>query len=170
MWAAMLLALIGGAAFAQDKDAAAARVQVTWAPTATLSEVKDNQLNRGWLRPQEWMKSLGDHLRQRADRVLPAGEQLQVTIDDIKLAGAYEPWRGPDAQDIRILTDLYPPRIDLHYTLRGSDGAMLREGNNKMRDNSYLQRTVPASTDPLRYDKRLIDDWLRKEFGLAKPG
>ena len=40
---------------------------------------------------------------------------LQLTIDDIKLAGSFEPWRGPDAQDIRFLKDIYPPSMNLHY-------------------------------------------------------
>ncbi len=141
------------------------RVQVSWAPTEKLSEVKDNQIGRGWLRPEEWQRSLSEYLRKRADIVLPEGQRLEVTIDDIKLAGAYEPWRGPDLQDVRIMKDVYPPRVDLHYRLLAADGTSIRDGDNKLRDMGYLQRTLPFSNDPLRYDKRLIDDWLRKEFG-----
>jgi hypothetical protein len=29
---------------------------------------------------------------------------------------------------------------------------------------AYLQHTTPTSTDQLRYDKRMIDDWMRREF------
>lgn len=141
------------------------RIQVIWAPTDKLSEVRDNQMQRGWLRPEDWMKSLSDDLRKRADRVLPAGEQLQVTINDIKLAGAYEPWRRSTQQDIRILKDIYPPRVDLHYKLTASDGSTIREGDKKLVDGAYLQRSVAAdSTDPLRYDKRLLGEWVSKEF------
>src|SRR5579885_338988 len=93
------------------KEIPAERVQVSWAPAQRLSEVKNNQAHRGWMRPEEWMKRLSDHLRQRADAVLPPGDRLDVTIDDIKLAGDFEPWHGPDAQDIRFMKDLYPPRI-----------------------------------------------------------
>jgi Protein of unknown function (DUF3016) len=162
--AAAFLVLAGSLASARDNASLPARVQVAWAPAETLSEVKDNPLQRGWLRPADWMKSLGDYLRTRGDVILPAGQQLQVTIDDIKLAGDFEPWRRAAAQDIRFLTDLHPPRIDLHYKLIANDGSTIREGQGRLRDLSYLQRTVPTSTDPLRYDKRLIDDWLRKEF------
>jgi hypothetical protein len=146
------------------------RVQVAWAPTESLSEVKDNPMQRGWLRPKDWTHELGDYLRKRADHVLPTGEQLTVTIDDIKLAGAFEPWRTSAAQDIRFMKDIYPPRMDLHYSLTSADGTVLRQGENKLRDGGYLQRSVPTSTDPLRYDKRLIDDWLRKEFGRNSSG
>jgi len=141
------------------------RVQVTWAPTDKLSEVRDNPSWRGWLKPEDWQRMLSEHLRKRADAMLPAGERLEVTIDDIKLAGDYEPWRGPNLDDVRFMKDIYPPRLDLHYRLTAADGTPIRNGEGKLRDMSYLQRSLPSSNDALRYDKRQIDEWLRKEFG-----
>jgi len=160
-----VLALVAGAALATS--APPDRVSVTWAPTQQLTEVKDNPMQRGWLRPEEWEHQLGDHLRRRADRVLAPGERLDVRIDDIKLAGAFEPWHmRPGMEDVRIMKDIYPPRIDLHYRLIASDGSTIREGDAKLRDQAYLQRATAANTtDPLRFDKRMIDDWLRHEFG-----
>jgi len=168
--AALICALTVLAAVAQAKPAPVERVRVSWAPEAQLAEVKNNQFKRGWLRPKDWEESLGEHLQRRADALLPPGEQLEVTIDDIKLAGDFEPWHGPDAEDIRFMKDIYPPRIDLHYRLLDANGQTLREGSTKLRDLSYLQRVVPNNTDPLRYDKRLLDDWLRKEFRAQNDG
>jgi hypothetical protein len=144
--------------------ASTSRVHVSWAPTDKLSEVRDNPARRGWMRPEEWQRTLTRYLVRRADRVLPAGEQLDVTIDDIKLAGAYEPWLRPAAQDIRIMKDIYPPRADLHYTLRDAQGKVLREGSAKLRDLGYLQRPMLNDNDPLRYDKRMLGDWVTREF------
>ena len=112
------------------------------------------------------MKTLGDYMRIRADRVLPAGQQLQITIDDITLAGSFEPWRSPVLDDIRFIKDIYPPRLKLHYKLMASDGSTLREsGEVRLIDMAFLQHTgLPTETDLLRYDKRQIDDWLKKEF------
>ena len=163
-WLVLGAALLLTATAASAVPAPSDRVQVSWAPEQQLAEVKNNQFHRGWLRPKDWMQSLSDHLRQRADALLPPGEKLDVTIDDIKLAGDFEPWHGPDAEDIRFMKDIYPPRIDLHYRLLGPDGTVLREGSSKLRDLAYLQRVTPNNTDPLRYDKRMLDDWLRKEF------
>ena len=161
----LLAVLLAAVAAAQALTPPPERIQVIWAPTDKLTEVRDNQMQRGWLRPEDWMKSLSDDLRKRADRVLPAGEQLQVTINDIKLAGSYEPWRRSEQQDIRILKDIYPPRVELHYKLMASDGSTIREGDKKLVDGAYLQRSVAAdSTDPLRYDKRLLSEWVAREF------
>ena len=145
------------------------RIQVSWAPKEQLAEVKNNQFNRGWLRPNEWQQQIGDHLRKSADKILPPGEQLQVHVNDISLAGAFEPWHGPNSQDIRVLKDIYPPWMNVHYTLVAADGKVIREGDAKLRDGSYLQREPPGyPSDPLRYDKRMVDDWLRDEFGARR--
>ena len=84
--AAVLAAICAGAAAAEKLPD---RIQVTWAPTEQLSEVKDNQINRGWMRPSEWMKTLGDHLRKRADQIPPPTPRPAVHTDDIKLVGAF---------------------------------------------------------------------------------
>lgn len=162
---AIAAGLASPAAFARAEPPA--RVQVAWAPAEKLTEVRNNPTERGWLRPEDWQRALADDLRVQADRLLPPGEQLQVTFDDIKLAGDFEPWRHPGLDDVRILKDIYPPRAQLHYRLLASDGRVLREGDAKLVDMSYLQRTVPNTTDPLRYDKRMLREWLRKEFGQA---
>jgi hypothetical protein len=166
-WVLLLACAAAGAA--QGSATHAARVHLSWAPTANLSEIKNNPGQRGWLKPQEWMKQLQTCLERRADSLLPPGQTLDVRIDDIKLAGAFEPWRGANAQDIRFMKDIYPPRIDLHFTLRAADGSVLREGDRKLRDMAYLQHPLSNSTDPLGYDKRLIGNWLYSEFGRGQP-
>ncbi|MBS0488168.1 MAG: DUF3016 domain-containing protein [Proteobacteria bacterium] len=146
------------------------RVQVNWAPNDQLSEVRNNPSQRGWQRPEEWQKALSDNLRRHADLVLPPGQKLDVKVEDIKLAGDFEPWRGPNALDIRFMKDIYPPRATLHYKLSGANGATIREGDSKITDLSYLHRTTNiTSIDPLRYDKRMLDDWIDREFGKNKP-
>jgi hypothetical protein len=158
----LLLAAAAASAVARDLPA---RIQVAWAPTEQLTEVKNNPIDHGWMRPEEWEKRLSEHLRLRADRMLPPGQQLQVMVDDIDLAGAFEPWHRSNAQDIRYMKDIYPPRMKLHYKLMAADGSTIRESETKLSDSSYLLRAVPGdSTDPLRYDKRMIDDWLYREF------
>ena len=164
---ALFIAIVAFAATAGVASAVAdaSRVSVNWAPSDTLSEVKQNPTHRGLQRPEDWMKELSRYIRERANAQLPPGQQLDVTIDDIKLAGDFEPWHGPNAQDIRFMKDIYPPRIELHYRLIGADGKTVRESQAKLRDLSYLHENVmPTDTDPLRYDKHMIDTWIKTEF------
>jgi len=160
-----LLAITLSAASAVAREPLPERVQVVWATPQELTEVRSNPMRYGIMRPEDWMKALGDYLRVRADRVLPPGQQLLVTIQDITLAGSFEPWHGPSLNDTRFMKDIYPPRLKLHYKLMASDGGTLREKDVQLIDMGYLQHTgLPTETDALRYDKRQISDWVNHEF------
>src|SRR3546814_9953927 len=63
------------------------------------------------------------------------------------------------------MRDVYPPRITLDFKLVGADGNVLAQGTRELSDIAYLQRGSPlADSDQLRYEKRLIADWMRKEL------
>ena len=161
-----------GPALSATPEAAQAPASTTASPAARVSVTYDNPDNFTEARQfgQEdrfngvtYLEPLKTHLVKQAARMLPPGYRLNVTITDIKLAGAYEPWQGIDLRHVRFMKDIYPPRIDLTFQLIGSDGKVLREGSRKLRDMGYLQGNLLVSnTDRLRYDKALIDRWLRR--------
>ena len=112
-----------------------------------------------------YLKPLQAYIAQRASRILTPGQRLDIEVTDVDRAGEYEPWRGPRYDDVRIVKDIYPPRIDLDFTLYGADGKVLREGSRKLRDPAFLSRNMAADQDPLRYEKSLVDLWLRQGTG-----
>ncbi|HEY6942664.1 DUF3016 domain-containing protein [Dokdonella sp.] len=144
----------------------AQRVTVHWTDPHAFSDTRDNPGIRQ-MRPEEWLALLAKHLERRAEPMLPAGERLDVTFTDVDRAGRVEPWRGPEWNDVRIVKDIYPPRIDLRFTLTAADGRVIAEGERKLRDNAFLMRGTSDDSDALRFEKRLLDDWLRKEFQPA---
>ncbi|GAB2554956.1 DUF3016 domain-containing protein [Rhodanobacter koreensis] len=109
-----------------------------------------------------YLKPLKAYIAERASRVLAPGQRLDIEVTDVARAGEYEPWRGPRFNDVRIIKDIYPPRIDLDFTLYGADGKVLNKGSRKLRDPAFLNHNFANDQDPLRYEKSLIDLWLRK--------
>ncbi len=89
---------------------------------------------------------------------------MAVTITDIQRAGRYEPWLGINHSHVRVMRDVYPPRMTLNVRITGADGQVLAEGERKLADMSYLQGSMPTDTDNLRFEKRMIDTWLRREL------
>jgi hypothetical protein len=139
-------------------------VQVRWTDPARFTELR-NSANRWEAERGDWVYQLADYLRTRASKRLAPGQTLDVTITDIKRAGDYEPQHGPRAQDIRIMKDIYPPRMTLGYVLRDAQGNVLRESTEeRLIDMGYLSsgRGLLSDNDPLRYEKQMIDDWLKK--------
>jgi len=112
-----------------------------------------------------YLEDLRKYLVRDAQRLLPQGQRLAIEITDVDMAGDFEPWRMQSV-DLRVVRDIYPPRIDLHFRVVGPDGQVLKEGDRKLRDPAYLMTSTAArfSTDPLRFEKALLDAWLRREF------
>ena len=168
--ATLTLAFAGIASAAPPASTSpAATVEVTWTNPANFSE---EQKRRGFgsarETPEEWVSELAQYVKRQGTRLLGPGQELDVTFTDITRAGAFEPWRGPQLDDTRFIKDIYPPAIDLHFTLRNADGSTALEGSRKLRDAAFLYRGTPSSTDPLRYEKRMLNDWLRRDFAASK--
>jgi len=98
---------------------------------------------------------------KQGKRFLKEGQTLSMTITDVDLAGEYEPWRSPDFDDIRIVKDIYPPRISFSFELKDSEGTVLKSGEEKLVDMSFQYRVRISSYDDLFYDKEMITDWMR---------
>ena len=162
---AAAVALANFASAAAPQAGADSRVQIDWTKPDTFSEEKTYAgTGLGRQDPDEWLGDLASHLRYRAERVLPEDRHLKVTFTNVQLAGTYEPWRGPRWDDVRVIKNIYPPRIDLTFTLTSANGTVVKEGERKLRDPAFMQRGILNETDPLRFEKRMLDDWLRSEF------
>ncbi|MBD9480888.1 DUF3016 domain-containing protein [Pseudoxanthomonas sp. PXM02] len=138
-------------------------VSVSWTDPAKFSDIKYSG-NRWESARGTWVTQLATYLRDEAGQRLARGQTLDVTISDIDRAGRYEPTARAGLDDIRIVKDIYPPRMTLTFTLKGADGQVVAEGERKLVDHAFLMGAQINSNDNLRYEKRLIDDWLRKEF------
>ena len=129
---------------------------------------KFTDFKSGRLSSESELKGLMDlftaHLQQQAKRWLKDGEKLEIKFTDIDLAGAYEPWHGPQFDDIRIMKDIYPPRMQLAFRLLGADGKVISEGKRELSDLAYQSNLLMPASDAYRYDKNLLTEWLRREF------
>lgn len=105
-------------------------------------------------------------LAKVADKELPPDSTLSITFTQVDMAGAYEPWRGPDYQDIRIFKSIYPPRLEFKYQLVADDGQVLKEGTAKLSDLTYLDTRNPirADNDLLYYEKEMMRKWIRNKL------
>jgi hypothetical protein len=168
---AALASALCGSLFAADSAASSsgdARVEVTYVNPDKFTDFTDSSDY-----PGRGVRDYGDgfkeYLAHEAARVIPEGARLTISFTEIDMAGEFEPWRGPRFSDIRIVKDLYPPRLNFTYKLTDASGAVLKEGEAKLRDVNFLMNAASSiSNDPLRHEKSMMDDWLRAEFPKAK--
>ena len=138
-------------------------VSVSWGDPAQFTELRYSQ-NRHEAARGDWVEELASYVAKRVANVLPSGETVEVEIVDIERAGEYE-WAYGWNDDVRVLRDVYPPRMLVRFQRTDADGRVIAEGERRLSDLAYLTGSQPLSTsDPLRFEKRMIDQWVRKEF------
>lgn len=112
---------------------------------------------------QATLKEIARFLERLGTRYLPPGQVLSIEVTNIDLAGQYQPWRKL-AYDVRVMRDLYPPRIRLHYRLTQS-GQILSDREELVVDVNYLANpSVRFVQAPLRYEKVMLESWFRARF------
>lgn len=144
-------------------------VSVHWTDPNQFTEIRYSG-NRFQSQQGNWVQDLAGHFREAIAKQLPAGDKVDLTITDIKRAGQYEPWHGPRSDDIRVVKDLYPPRLSFKYVWTDASGKVVAQGEEKLIDSAFLMGDTRLNdSDPLRYEKRMIDEWARKQFRAAEP-
>lgn len=140
-----------------------ARADVVFFEPQKFTDVKDTA--SGDFERTTYLDQIRDHLLEQAKYYVPEGHHLSVTFLDIDMAGDFEPWRGPRFDDIRIVKDIYPPRISLAFRLTDAAGNVVKEGKRDLRDLAFMMKiTMGFRDDPVRHENALIDDWLHAEF------
>lgn len=135
----------------------------------TFSDVRDAFIptQKG---EQGLLDAISRYVQQRGAQYLPPGCHLTVTFTNIDLAGDFEPWHGSGFDDVRFMRNIYPPRFDLRYQITDPAGKVVKSGERHLLDLDYLDKININTNDSLRYDKALLDDWLREDVkGAVKP-
>ncbi|WP_415908919.1 DUF3016 domain-containing protein [Oleiharenicola sp. Vm1] len=114
------------------------------------------------------MTQFREFLQERIAARLAPGQRVEIKFKNIDLAGDFEPWRGPRADDIRIVKEIYPPRASLDFRLLNADGSVAAEGHRDLSNLGFMTAIAFPQSDPLRWDKDLLSDWVRREFPAKK--
>lgn len=146
------------------------RVTVVFDHPEKYADVKadsmDTDNERGRL---QFLPLLKEHIEKEAGRLLAPGQKLTVTFSDIDLAGDFEPWHGPQFNDVRVVKEIYTPRLAFTFKVTDEKDQVLNEGERKLVDLAYQMRiTAGFRDDPLRYEKGMLSDWLHAEVPVRK--
>ncbi len=142
--------------------AAGAAVTVTFVKPESYADMPWSAQDR-----ERVLKDIEKHFASLGAQLAP-GQDLKLEILDLQLAGRMAiDRRGPE--NYRVLRGGADwPSMRLRYSLE-SNGAVLKSGEDRLSDMDYLHHgnSLTANT-PLRYEKRMIDDWFKSKF--ATPG
>lgn len=162
--ATLCLALVGLQALADSP--VAKTVVVEFVNPENFTDIRDRQFPS---RPEEnpHLNNLRKHMEKSAARFVGPGQTLLIKFTDVDLAGDIEPNSNPNLLDTRTVKGVYPPRAKLSYVLSDAQGTVVKSGDADLKDLGFDAHNGGMSSDPLRFDKRMLDKWLRKEFAAG---
>ena len=144
------------AALLAAAGAASAGVNVKYVAPEDFADVPYSDVERDRL-----LRELSDHFGKLAKQ-LPPGQDLNVEVLDIDLAGQLKPMRWA-VQDIRVMTGGADwPHITLRYTIT-QDGQVIKSGQERVQNMNYTHRMNRYfASETLRYEKQMLDDWFKQ--------
>lgn len=141
----------------------AAGLELSYKQPERFADAGDGPLER-----ERNLAELESYLRAQAERRLPATQKLSIELLDLNLAGDVKPV-GRNMERLRVIKQVDWPSLEMRYVLSEGD-KILREAKVRLADMSFMDRggsLQHASSEPLRYEKRMLDDWFDQEFGAA---
>lgn len=160
--------LFAGACTTVKKPSKPPRVSVTYAEPDKFTDVRERWPGTDKER-ESILEVLKEFIVERAEEFLPAGQKLELTVRDVDLAGDFEPWRGMQLGEIRIVKEMYPPRIKFDFRITDLNGKELRKGQADLRDLAFMMRSAYSKQESYRFEKEMLDDWFRSELRDRKP-
>ena len=160
--AALITAAISPAFAAEPAPPGAERVIVQMSRPEAFTDFKATCIGMD-ARTRGLLDDLTQFIRATGARYAPDGT-LEITLIDVDMAGEFETCRGPQACNVRVMLDIYAPRIRLEFRLIDRDGKVVSSGARDLRDPLYLTQAGLLSTDPLRYEKHLLLEWFQRDF------
>jgi len=104
------------------------------------------------------------YIKRQVHDHLPDNQSMRITITNVDLAGEFEPWRLAD--DVRIVRDIYPPRMEFDYTIYDSEGNIIESATENISDIDFMfnigRRFV--GTDEFFYEKEMFQQWISQEL------
>ena len=166
-FSAIAFLLLSGCAVSAPKDEAVSRVSVSFVEPEKFTDSR-----RAELQPTSSgvLRELEKFLIDADTRYVPESMKLNIRVTDIDLAGEFELFHGPQADQVRITKGLYPPRIALEFEVMDSAATVVKSGKRDLTDINYQLRSVYPRADYLRYEKDILRDWLRAELGVLNAG
>ena len=161
-YCALIVLLLPGCATAKLEPEHVSNVSVTFVEPEKFTDVR---------RP-EWehnspalLAALAKFMQDTGERTLAPDMTLFIKVTDVKLAGDFEPWLGPPFNQTRIIKSVYQPRIVLEFRLLDDRGRIVKQGKRHLTDVDYQRRDAQLKEEYLRYEKNMLRDWFRDEFG-----
>jgi len=137
-------------------------VSVTWVSPEKYRDVDSANSNKRKYK-QRVLNDLEKYFHKKLPHYLADGQKIDLKVHNLDLAGDIRPMMGK-ASDMRVVKNIYPPMIDIEYTVFNKDGSVLKTQRKRFRDIAFNMGAAPNATKSLGYEKAMLKKWMRNEL------
>ncbi|WDE04548.1 DUF3016 domain-containing protein [Thalassomonas viridans] len=141
----------------------AASSEVKWTEPDKYRDIRPGEGNRKHFREQTF-KEFERYFAKLAAK-LPENQQLKIEVTDVDLAGDV---RFGSHRQIRVIKDIYVPRMNFSYQLLAADETVISSGKAKLKDLNFMHGSrFKHSNESFNYEKSMLDDWFEDTFAAS---
>ncbi|WP_164852447.1 DUF3016 domain-containing protein [Rheinheimera riviphila] len=145
-----------------EKAETMSAVKVNWVNPEKFSDIRPANGSRKAYQERvtkAFEKILGDLAEK-----LPPGYSLEISVKDLDLAGDVNPMYRIDNTDIRVIKDIYFPRIKLDYVLFDQNKQPIhQETDVKIKDMGFMTSNhIGLQNREFAYEHAMLKKWFNK--------
>ena len=158
-WALWAMAILGATVGLRGDLA------LKFADPETFTDFEYSQTRRT-IGTEFFSREIKRYLDRAVEKALPQGAVLTLEVQDIDLAGGFEPWQRFPLTEVRFFRGRYPPMTLFRYRVEDEKGNVLAEGKKRLREVAFQERYSRGinSRSNFYYERRMLEDWIRHEL------
>ncbi|MBR9727581.1 DUF3016 domain-containing protein [Shewanella intestini] len=136
----------------------AGAVKIEWQQPDKFRDVKTSNERQSRFE-MRLFNTLTENLNKEVQKSLQPNQRLTLQVTNVDLAGDMRPTFGATSGDLRIIKDLYPPKITFSYQLL-EGGKVIIAGDENLRDMTFLTQTRVRTHKPFQYETLMLNKWF----------
>lgn len=145
-----------------EKAETTSAVKVTWLNPEKFSDIRPATGTRKVY--QERVMKAFDKILGELTEKLPAGYSMEINVKDLDLAGDVNPMYRLDNTDIRVIKDIYFPRMKFDYVLFDQNKQPIQqESDVKIKDMGFMTSShIGYQSREFAYEREMLKKWFNK--------
>lgn len=100
---------------------------------------------------------------------LPDGYQMEVTVTDLDLAGDVNGMYSQFGRDIRVVKELYWPRMTFFYVLKNEKNEVVGSEKEDLKDMNFMSTIgIHSNRGSFEIEEKMLNDWFKVQQKMKK--
>ena len=145
----------------------AGEAKVTWQEPEKYTDIKPSNETRDSFKERVF-KEFNIMFAGMAKK-LPDGYQLEINVTDLDLAGDVNGMYSSLGREIRVVKELYWPRMVFSYTLKNEKNEIVATAKEDVKDMNFMSPAGMHSTGSgFDYEEKMLNDWFKAQQKMKK--